>query len=362
MKLYYLLFALPLLGLISCEDDDGENSNNYDVPATYDFENVDYSGQIERLSMLAEIKAYMSEGNSGTEIDASRLKSMFANEAGANFSQNYNKNIKSKTFESQQNYFEGLMDKIDQASRSGVPATEGTAGVATSNDGAKSYLVDANGVEYAQLIEKGLMGACFYYQATTVYLGEDRMNVDNETVEEGKGTAMEHHWDEAFGYFGVPKAFPSDLDGLAFWGVYCSRRDQFLNSNNTLMDAFLQGRAAISNKDYSTRDESIANIRSAWEKVSAATAINYLNTATREFDDNAIKFHALSEAIAFIYSLKFNEEKTVSNDQIDAWIAEFAGSTNEDEMNLYATTVEDMESVKDEISDIFGFDDFKNEL
>lgn len=129
-----------------------------------------------------------------------------------------------------------------------------------------------------------------------------------------------------------------------------------------LMDAFLSGRAAISNKDYETRDESIRIVRTEWEKVSAATAINYLNTATREFDDNAIKFHALSEAIAFVYSLKFNVEKTVSNEQVDAWIAEFAGSANVDEMNLYETTVEDMQSVKDQLSTVFGFDDFKDEL
>lgn len=360
MKLYHLLFALFLLGLIACEDDD--NANDYDVPATYSFENVDYSGQTERILMLSEIKAYMSQGNAGAELESSRLKAMFSNEPGAQFSQTYNKQLKNKTFEAQREYFEYLMDKIEQASQSDGQATEGMSGVVTSNDGAKSYLVGQTGVEYAQLIEKGLMGACFYYQATSVYLGEDRMNADNESVEEGSGTAMEHHWDESFGYFGVPKTFPSSLDGLAFWGVYCNRRDPFLSSNNMLMDAFLSGRAAISNKDYETRDESIRIVRTEWEKVSAATAINYLNTATREFDDNAIKFHALSEAIAFVYSLKFNVEKTVSNEQVDAWIAEFAGSANVDEMNLYETTVEDMQSVKDQLSTVFGFDDFKDEL
>jgi len=362
MKQLSLFFVLLAIAFFSCEEDENNSGADYSVPSTYDFINVDYSGQTERILMLTEIKAYMAEGNSGEQLDATRLKAMFSNGPEADFTQVYNKQLKDKTFQGQSSYFEELMDRIEQASLSNQVAAMGTAGVVSSNDGAKSYLVGPTGVEYAQLIEKGLMGACFYYQATSVYLGEDRMNADNETEEEGVGTAMEHHWDKAFGYFGVSKDFPSSLDGLAFWGVYCNRRDPFLNSNNTLMDAFLQGRAAISNKDYSARDESISAIRSEWEKVSAATAINYLNTATREFDDNAIKFHALSEAIAFIYSIKFNEEKTVSHEQVDAWIAEFAGSSDVEDMNLYNTTVEDMQSVKDQISDVFGFDDFKDEL
>lgn len=362
MKQLSLFFVLIAFALFSCEEDEGNNGTDYNVPSTYDFSNVNYSGQTERILMLSEMKAYLSQGNAGAELESSRLKAMFSNGPEADFTQSYNKQLKDKTFPGQTIYFEALMDRIELASQSNQVAAPGTPGVVSSNDGAKSYLVGPTGVEYAQLIEKGLMGACFYYQATSVYLGEDRMNADNETVEEGVGTAMEHHWDEAFGYFGVPEDFPSSLDGLAFWGVYCNRRDPFLNSNNTLMDAFLQGRAAISNKDYSTRDESISAIRSEWEKVSAATAINYLNTATREFDDNAIKFHALSEAIAFIYSMKFNEEKTVSNEQIDDWITEFTGSSIVEDMNLYNTTVEDMQSVKDQISTVFGFDDFKDEL
>ena len=109
-------------------------------------------------------------------------------------------------------------------------------------------MIGGDGLDHAQLIEKGLMGACLYYQATSVYFGDDRMNVDNEMVEVGEGTEMEHHWDEAFGYFGVPKDFPTSTDGLFFWGSYSNQRNGILESNQKLMDAFLKGRAAISAK------------------------------------------------------------------------------------------------------------------
>ena len=73
--------------------------------------------------------------------------------------------------------------------------------------------MDANGIEYTQLIEKGLMGAVFYYQITNVYLGDGKMDVDNaDQVDPDNGkyyTTMEHHWDEAFGYFSDAVDFPT---------------------------------------------------------------------------------------------------------------------------------------------------------
>ncbi|MEZ5022552.1 MAG: DUF4856 domain-containing protein [Chitinophagales bacterium] len=61
-------------------------------------------------------------------------------------------------------------------------------------------------------------------------------NVDNTTIEEGDNyTAMEHHWDEAFGYLGVPVDFksnwPSDRNGRSqIWGSYIRGRDAMLEA------------------------------------------------------------------------------------------------------------------------------------
>jgi hypothetical protein len=84
-----------------------------------------------------------------------------------------------------------------------------------------------------------------------------------------------------------------------------NRRDAQLGSNAKLMDAFLKGRAAISNKDMKAKNEASPAIQEEWEKVSAATAISYLNRAKTSITDDAVRNHVLTEAIGFVYALRF---------------------------------------------------------
>jgi len=57
------------------------------------------------------------------------------------------------------------------------------------------------------------MGAVFYYNIAEVYTrpGKIGASVDNIIVTPEEGTDMEHHWDEAFGYFGAPIDFSSSV-------------------------------------------------------------------------------------------------------------------------------------------------------
>lgn len=355
---FKILLALTIFafGIASCTDDE---PIEYEIPSTYTFDNVDYSGQTQRLAMLTEMSNYMKEANTaGNSVSAARLQAMFENDAAnANFAQTYDdsKQLKSKTFENQQAIFEELFQEFETASQSNtIPAVNGQAGVQVSLDGLKAYFVNENGVEYTQFIEKGLIGACFYYQATAVYLAEGKMDVDNSTVEPGEGTAMEHHWDEAFGYLGVPIDFPTNTDGLAFWGNYVNGRNALLGTNAKLMDAFLKGRAAISNDDLEARDEAIIEIRDTWELVSAATAVNYINTALANMNDDAIRNHALSEAVAFAYSLQFNPTKKVTNDNINEILTKIGGTSVMKDMNFYLTTADDLNAAKDLIAGYYS--------
>ena len=341
------------------EKDDGTcvYDNNYDIPGSYSFENVSYSGQTDRLNMMEEMTVYLKTANeSGVSLDLNKLMEMYEN-TGSHYSFQSDRQLKDKTFSLVQDSFENFFTYIVDASQSKVPGSNGTPGVVTSNDGQSAYLCDANGIEWTQLIEKGLMGACFYYQATSVYLSEDRIgnSVDNEIVEPGEGTEMEHHWDEAFGYLGVPKDFPQNKDGVRFHGKYANGRDAYLNCNETLMNAFIKGRAAISNKDMTTKEQQIDIIRSEWENVIAATAVHYLNSGKANITDDAKRNHALSEAIAFIWSLKFNEDKSITNQQVDDWL-ETLGN------NLYEVEVSTLNTLRDDISSKFGFDEYKEQL
>lgn len=227
----------------------------------------------------------------------------------------------------------------------------------TTADGTKKYLVDANGVEYAQLIQKGLMGAVFYNQAVEGYLTEEKIGaaVDNVTVTPGEGTKMEHHWDEAFGYFGAPKDFPSNVSDAKFWANYSNQVDAALGSNKAIMDAFIKGRAAISANDMPGKDAAAATVRTEWERLVAAAAIHELNAAKNNLADQAKKSHYLSEAIGFVMGLKYKTDRKLS----DAKYSEVMERIGE---NLYNTTGDDIAAAIDVISTAYDMDSIKGQL
>lgn len=350
LKSRIFLAAAVALTLASCDKD----NNEYTVPATYNFTNVNYSGQTSRLQMLDELIEYIDEAKvpAAPALDATKLKNMYANQnnefalAALNTS---GKQLKDKTVSTEQDNIDALLDAVALASQStNQVAASGQAGIATSNDGTKTYLLNANGVQLSELIEKAIMGSCFYYQTTAVYLGSGKMDVDNETVVTDEGTTMEHHWDEAFGYFGVPIDFPTNTTGIVFWGKYCNSRNTLLATNSELMNAFLKGRAAISNKDIATRDLMIAEVRRVWQKVAAATAVSYLNKAKNSIaTDAAATHHALSEAYGFIWGLKFGGDNDMTAAQVDALLALFATSANPLDANFYNTTAAQIQSAID---------------
>lgn len=299
LLLLVVLFGFGL-ATSSCKKDE---EVDYDVPATYEFENVSYSGQTTRLDMLAALTTYLKTGNTqNTVLDAQKMKDMYSNtnnqfaDADLNSS---DKNVKGKTADAMKDAADNWLDALATASTSTVNASNGVAGVVFKSNG-DGYLVNENGMELTQIIDKGLMGGCFYYQATSVYLGDTKMSADNETVEPGEGTAMEHNFDECFGYFGASTDYPSATSSARFWAKYTNTVNGGVDGiSSDIMTAFLTGRAAISNDDLETRDAQIAIIQSNWEMVVAGTAIHYFNEAKGSTDAGVIH-HTLSEAYAFI--------------------------------------------------------------
>ena len=362
-KIFFLITGLLLLNSCDKADDD---TSQYTIPSTYNFDNVDYSGQEQRIAMLSELKSYMASANTAnTVLDADRLQAMFTNNAStAGWQGTYedSKQIKSKTFEQEQVNFENMLNDLATASQSTTAGQSGQAGVVTSSNGAKNYLLNENGLELGQVIEKGLMGALLYYQATAVYMESGKIDSDNETVEDGRGTEMEHSWDEAFGYFGVPKTFPSDTEPLYFWGDYCNDRDELTGTNQAVMNAFLKGRAAISNKDLTTRDEAIDEARAAWESVIVGTALHYINGSIEDFDDMALRAHQLSEAVGFVYSLQFSPGKQITNNDVNELITLLVGTTDFSTMNVYTAELSDLESARDQLAEHFGYTEIKSQF
>jgi len=374
MKSKYIILSAITIGslVFSCKKDKSPEPETtptptgptYTVPTTYTFTNVNYSGQTTRLDMLNELGVYMKTANtSGTVLDAQKMKDMYSNSNNQFSSLALNtsgKQIKDKVFSLDQSMFEAYMDTLASVSTSTVTGSNGVAGVVTSpNDATKKYLCAANGIEYTQVIEKGLMGALAYYQTAAVYLDDSKIGVtvDNTTVVAGQGTAREHHWDEAFGYFGAPVDFPNTatISQARFWAKYCNARNTILSSNATIMNAFLKGRAAISNNDNTTKEEQRTIIRDNWEKVIAATIISYINSTKNNFADDAVRNHNLSEVIGFIMNLKYNPTKKITNAQITQ-LEGYIGR------NLYNVTTQNLDNAKDLLSTVYGLDSVKNSL
>lgn len=362
-----LLFSAAILSaafLTSCEEDTTKRQvNTNTLPDTYNFENVDHSGQDQRLDMLSEIISYMKTANDGAAIDAAVLQNMFMN-------QNYTwknssltgstKDLASKASPEATSIYGVIFDDIEEASTSGQTAANGVAGSITGTNG-KTRVFNAEGIEPLELCEKLTMGSVFYYQATSVYLSDLKMNVDNETVTEGEGTTMQHHWDEAFGYWGVPKDFGSagftydkTQSYHRFWAKYTEEVNEVLGVNAKLMNAFIKGRDAINRKDYTTRDEAITEVRDTWELVAAGMAIHYLNGARADIADDISRNHQLSEGLGFIMSLYFNETQVMNDNEIDTVLENFE--------NLYEVSVADINDAINTIATTYNLQDVKDSL
>ncbi|GAB4383023.1 MAG: DUF4856 domain-containing protein [Salibacteraceae bacterium] len=352
--------ALCALATVSCDrNHDNLDINPIQVPETYAFENVDYSGQTERQDQLDRMMSYIEQANEpGQEIDLEVLRNMFENKGGnggGQFNFSSSKQLKDKFYEPDLEEMDAYFQTIAEISKSSATAQNGVAGRIKNPEGDGYRLFDANGFEYAELIEKRIMGGVFYYQATSVYLSGEKMNVDNENVEPGKGTEMQHHWDEAYGYLGASDDFPVDRENVRYWSKYAVSRDALIGSAQGISEPFRLGRAAIVAGNYEMRDAAIGQIRSEWEKLCAANAIHYLNAAISHLSNDYARNHELSEAVAFIENLFYNQARSFSRGEIDE-ILMLIGD------NFYEVRQADLELARDRISSIAGLDAVKNQL
>ncbi len=343
------------------------------MPTTYNFSPADYSGQTDRLDMLTELSAEMKKANDGNQVDSTVLLNMFANTNSPFSDANLNastKQLKNKCYNNvgakDVAYFEYLLKRQGQISaNAGNTWSAGNAGVATS--GTKKYFLDEYGAEYTQIVEKGLMGAVFYYQIAETYTRDSKIGnaVDNTTSDPVQGTDMEHHWDEAFGYWGVPTDFSStNNSGGRFHGKYSTKGDAVgLNTSTKVMNQFIKGRYGISTNDYTMRDEAAVQVRKEYEMILVTTAIHYLNSAKANFADDALRCHALSEAYGFIFSLAYNSDKKISTTDLSTtmgYLETTAGPTSIPD--FVSITVADINNAIDLLSSTYELDAVKTSL
>lgn len=318
---------------------------------------VDYAGQTTRIAMLKELDAYMKTGTTAS-LDAVKMINMFRNQntpfTSADLNAATDKTISSKTAQSfaaseadaeRQRFVMWFNEMEANSKANGQTAAQGQAGVLSNR------LLTEKGFELGQFIQKGLIGAMMLDQIANIYLGTEKQNADNDAVADGKNyTPLEHHWDEAYGYFATNETWP--VKGKeSYLGEYLRQGTYYNGGNENFYLAFLKGRAAIVNKDMATRDEQIAYIRSEMEKGIATVAISYLNKTNTATDD-AARFHSLSEGIGFIYSLRFAYNAKVNKSKSEQLMNQLMNKTN----GFWSLTKADIDAVRDELANTFSID------
>ena len=326
---------------------------------------VDFSGQTTRIKMMKEMDAYMKTALTST-VDAGILRNMFFNENSPFTNPDLNaatdKKIAAKTAQSfgaagagaEQQLFLDYFDALSAASaHHGDSAKQGIPG---HLDG--KYIVDAKGFEYAQFIQKGLIGAMMLDQISNIYLGTEKQSADNNTLVSGKNyTQLEHHWDEAYGYLTSNAYYPmKDPNDATKWlesylGSYVRQVGSPYGNPQDVYMAFLKGRAAIVNNDNTTRTQQITAIRTALEKAVATVAVSYLNK-TKSASSNGARFHALSEGVGFIYSLRYAYAPKIDKAKSDALLDILMNKQD----GFWSLTNADLDSVRNQIADAFGID------
>jgi len=376
LKFLPLFISCIFLFLTSCSNDgDDVVDNTVTPPSTYKFERdskttISYSGQTARLKMANELSSMM---NSST-ASQSGLDNMF--NKGTGFTDTTldatGKNVGGKTFASaiaastvKPKFNAWIVDFISNVKpKMSSVASNGSAGFIQDAGSTKKRYFNDKGHELNQLFTKGLIGGMAADQIVNGYLSPAKLNgakADNDAgtmYAEGKNyTAMEHYWDEGFGYlYGLEADETSPTLG-ATGDVLLNKYAAKIEASNSpgiakiIYDAFIMGRAAIVAKNYTVRDEQAKIIQIHISKIIGYKAIDYLNSYVDKakagvagVEWRADAFHALSEGYGFILSLQVTNDGTgkpyFTNSEVNAMLAKMSNFWTVSNADLTAMAAE----------------------
>ena len=231
----------------------------------------------------------------------------------------------------------------------------------TNAPGAPHY-VSPEGLDYAQLIQKFLLGAVAFSQGTDDYLDDATAGKGLQTAFAQDGDApyavLEHQFDEGYGYFGAARAYGDRSDAVNRSGVVDDNGDNVIDLNvehnfgastnaakrdegsdpaaktdftGAAFLALRTGRAIISEAGVAFADMSPAQqddllaardaAVAAWEGAIAATVVHYINDTLDELArldgagfDIAELAKVYSEMKGFALGLQFNPRSPLHAD------------------------------------------------
>lgn len=230
--------------------------------------------------------------------------------------------------------------------------------------------VTEDGKDLRQLLQKFLLGAVAFSQATDDYLDDSvdgKGLLSDNTVADGAKpyTALEHGFDEGFGYFGAARNYNDYSDdeiagkgGRSDWKGYhdtdnsgsidltaeynfgnstnAAKRDRGTASGSnptdyskTTFDAFLMARAIIVHAEGALDEQHLSALKAQrniiveyWEKAISATVVHYINEVTADLDKLGTADYVFADAAkhwselkGFALNFQFNPRSPMSDEQ-----------------------------------------------
>ncbi len=395
MKNIFTLCLLVLtLGFTSCSDDD-DSLPAINTPESYTFERdsqstVSFSGQTTRILMGEELSSSLKDFTETTD----HLLELYRNETAGGGDANpfddadlnaSDKSVKSKVAASNDffssntatssvikaDFEEWIESQVSEVfPNENTAASPGQPGQIA--DGSSTRWVNADGLEYDQMVTKGLIGALMTDQTLNNYLSPSVLDeADNiaennsEITADGKNyTTMEHKWDEAYGYvygLNADAANPNnDLGADEFINKYIGRVEgdqDFAGIANEIFQAFKLGRSAIVAKNYTVRDIQAEILREKLSEIIAIRAVFYMQQGKMALPDDRNSFtlygpalHDLSEGYGFIYSLQFTRkpgtnEPYFTNTEVNTLLDQLLGDGENGLWDVEDTTLDDISNI-----------------
>ena len=288
---------------------------------------VDLTEGHHRLQMFQALN-YHSTSNisAGSPIDAATLENMFSNAGNPfydistttieisgdelNASPVQLRNVVASSLEAAEE--EAVRTKLENDFAAIELASQSLSNTASPGVAGKlgNYLLDARGIEIAQVIQKSLIGALQLDYIGNVLLDEGLTADNSKTVGDANYTQREHNWDVAYGLLTLnPIYLEGSTDATrntSEFGIGSYLWEYNKAAYADIYPAFLKGRAAIVNNDREQYEALAQFIRVEMEKAIANAALGYLEKWKSGTTD-AARAHAFGEALGFIYSLRFAE-------------------------------------------------------
>ena len=311
-----LLLALTLLAF-SCKEKETVKAQ-LQIPAAYDGAgfSTNAATQLAVRQQLAAITDEAKKGRvNGVKLTKTTLDNLFTIGSPSL------KSVNTTYFAGKLEGSGGWLDELAKASGGTYTPSATVAGNGgTFGTGSGSYLFDENGLEMEQIIEKGQFGSVLYKHAT-----------DLVSAPLTPATA-----DQLVAVFGANPKFPSSSDAVKHpdpdrqMAVYAARRDKNDGTGfyTQMKNNFTKLQAALkAGNDYQAEQkEAVEAIKLTWEKVNAATIINYCHAVIATMsktaptdNEKAAALHAYGESVGFTHGWRTipQAHKKITDAQID---------------------------------------------